>query len=303
MSNNGNTKKRRVEGGARVSLDGAGESCSSESAELSAIKSMMQELVQQNRTQTTTILEQNAMMQIMRGEIKQLTEKCDAMETTIEKDIIISRFDEIDDKLNYHEILLQNQKWKYSAPYPSDDYWNSLDANERFEAEKFLTEIKTCSEEMRYGTGDTIRFSINADLPYSEVFLPHWKEFANALKQYRYYLDCAEENKTESKYDSSLCLWNMELSDEVLDLLAKALKSTYFNRLCLVHNSFGEKGINFALNYLENNHKLIEFGLVDNPINNMSVQRLCEIVKTHPSIKVFSLNHCVQILMDLICSN
>ena len=171
MSNNGNTKKRRVEGSARVSIDGGGDNSS---AELSAIKSMMQDLVKQNHIQTTTILEQNAMMQIMRGEIKQLTEKCDAMETTIEKkDVIISRFDEIDDKLNYHEILLQNQQWKYSATYPYSDYWNSLDANEREIARVFLTEIKKCTQEMRYGTGDTIRLTIDADLPYSEVFLPH----------------------------------------------------------------------------------------------------------------------------------
>ena len=52
MSNYGNTKKRRVEGSTRVSIDGGGDNSS---AELSAIKSMMQELVQQNRTQTNMI--------------------------------------------------------------------------------------------------------------------------------------------------------------------------------------------------------------------------------------------------------
>ena len=82
MSNNGNTKKRRVEGGARVSIDGAGSGGDSSSAELSAIKSMMQELVQQNRTQTN-------MINSMQGEITRLTEKCATLETvqsTNEKD-------------------------------------------------------------------------------------------------------------------------------------------------------------------------------------------------------------------------
>ena len=280
MSNNGNTKKRRVEDVTRVSIDGSGISGGDNGSELSAIKSMMQELVQQNRTQTNMInsmqaeithLRQNrlqtdiqiatlrqhtdtmkgmsdnisGMVQIMtsmngemkntRKEITQLREKCVNM-GGVQQD------------LKYHEILLQNQQWKYSADQPSNEYWNSLDANGRVNARKFLAEIKKCTEEMRYGTtGDNMsRISIDADLPYNTEFLPHWKEFANALN--RYYLERAEGGS-----QSVLLLWHMELPDEVIDLLSKALQSTFFNRIALVGNSFGEKGVNFALNYLENN--------------------------------------------------
>jgi len=130
MSNNGNTKKRRVGGNSGVSIDGGGES--SGGSELAAIKSMMQELVQQNRTQTN-------MINSMQGEITRLTEKCTTMETSIN-----SRFDDVDEKLKYHDILLQNQQWEYSAPRPSS-------VSESGEAEKFLDQIKKQTEIMRYG--------------------------------------------------------------------------------------------------------------------------------------------------------
>ena len=91
MSNNSNTKKRRVEGSARVSIDGAGISGGdNSSAELSAIKSTIDELVQQNRTQNENMASMLQLMKRMqgemkgmRGEITQLEEKCDDMESSL----------------------------------------------------------------------------------------------------------------------------------------------------------------------------------------------------------------------------
>ena len=34
--------------------------------------------------------------------------------------------DIMEGKLKNQERLLQNQKWEYSAPRPSEEYWNSL---------------------------------------------------------------------------------------------------------------------------------------------------------------------------------
>ena len=274
---------------------------------------MMQELVQQNRTQTN-------MMQSMQGEITRLTEKCRTMETSIKSvklsakdtksqlngihqrvDTIDKKIDVIqsstqmkllgvDERLKYHEVLLQNQKWKYSAPRPSYQYWAGLNEDERGNAEEFLKQMKQYTEEMRYGiTGDSCTIKVAAGhIPYDEVFLPHWKEFANALEQYHYHLEHAA--KTE---DSRLLLWSMELPDVVMKLLAQALKSTFFNRLALVGNDFGQKGVDFTLDYLGNNHRLVEFGLVSNPMKMKDIKRLCEIVKYHPSIELLSLNHCI----------
>ena len=64
MSNNG-TKKRRVEGGARSSIDGE-----SGSVELIAMKSTIDELVQQNRTQNDNMASMLQLMKSMQGEMK-----------------------------------------------------------------------------------------------------------------------------------------------------------------------------------------------------------------------------------------
>jgi len=168
MSSNSNTKKRRVEGGgARVSIDGAGsggESISSGSAELIAMKSTIDELVQQNRTQNENMASMLQLMKSMqgemkgmRGEITQLEEKCDDMESSLlfgsadHRISIENKLGKMEanimEKIDYHEILLQNQQWKYSAEELSEEYWDS-NVNP-YPAEKFLTEIKQCTEEMR----------------------------------------------------------------------------------------------------------------------------------------------------------
>jgi len=269
MSNNGNTKKRKIEGGARVSIDGAGINGENSSAELSAIKSMMQELVQQNRTQTN-------MMQSMQAEITQLTKKCTTMETTIN-----SRFDEVNDKLKYHDILLQNQKWKYSAPRPSS-------VSESGEAEKFLKQIKKCTEKMRYGQGNG-EIVITADIPYNEAYLPHWKEFANALEQYHHF----QKYSTELRDNSKLFLRGMIIPDEVTDLLSKAIKSTHFQSIDLRGNNFGQKGICFVSDYLESNPNLKALCLHSSPINKMDdINKLCKSIKQHPSINHLDFNKC-----------
>jgi len=228
MSNRGNTKKRRVEGGARVSIDGAGCSEGDSSAGLIAMKSTIDELVQQNRTQNKNMANMLQLMKSMqgemkdmRGEITQLKEKCDNMESSACDRRIERKLGEMesgmhmklntnqmkllgmDERLKYHEILLQNQQWKYSAPRPSYQYWAGINENARGHAEEFLDQIKKCTEEMRYGNskGD-IRIHSN-HLQYNEDFLPHWKEFTNALEQYHHHLN----HLVETKDDSKLVLW------------------------------------------------------------------------------------------------
>jgi len=71
MSDNGNIKKRRVE-------DGSIEEEDNTSSELTAIKSLLQEVLNQNCIQTTTI-------QTMQRDITRLSNKCDRMELTINR--------------------------------------------------------------------------------------------------------------------------------------------------------------------------------------------------------------------------
>jgi len=85
----------------------------------------------------------------------------------------------------------------------------------------------------------------------------------------------------------------LELSDEVVDLLSKALTSTHFKRVIFQRNSFGEKGVDFALKYLKGNDKCIEFVLRENALGMNNIQHLCDIMSSYSSVKMLVLCDCV----------
>ena len=300
------TKKRRVDegGGGEQSSNGGGlvhEDLRAISSQMTSMMQTLNQLVDSNRTQM-------AMMSSMQGEITRLTEKCDEIKglkgeiirltekCNIMDKMSVARFDRMDDKQNtisenmnsrfedvdnkqkYHQVLLKNQQWKYSASRPPNGYWDGLDEDEDVAAEEFLQQIKKYTEEMRYGTSNgDIR--IHSHLRYGEVFLPHWKEFADALKQYRYCIKCLPEDNC----DANFCLVGMELSDTVLDLLSNSLESTHFNRFVLGNNNLGQRGIEFALKYLQSNQIIKEFSLFDNAIDNMTdIKQICQTVEENP---------------------
>ena len=315
-SNTNNTKKRRVgkEGDNDGASGGERQVDSSVRDELKSLSSHVRSMMEHTRVLTENVTDMMDTMKSMQGEIVRLRNKNDRVEEVMQKrfnivedkqntisDNMNSRFDDVEDKLsytqgilNYHEVLLRNQKWEYSAPRPSPAYWDVLDEEEDENAEEFLKDIRQCTEKMRYGTGDDdgcveIEHSIDAPIPYSEEFLPHWKEFADALGQYQYYLKCQPEDDSDTKIQLS----GVELSDTVMDLLSEALESTHFNRFVLEGNHFGRKGIEFALKHLKSNQIMNEFGLYNNQIDNMEqVKKLCKIVKDHLSLKVLALQDC-----------
>jgi len=242
----------------------------------------------------------DSMEKSMQGEISILSKKCSGMEKSMQKthnkctqmeraiksldkkhfsmhcdtqkrlhDMRIDMDDiyySVEKKLKYHETLLKNQKWKYSAPRPPYEYWEIEiydDQAEEEDAETYLREIENVTNQLRNGTSDGF-VSISAGLPYNEVFLPHWKEFANALEQYQYHPFPEGDN------ESNLQLWNVELPVTVINLLSKDLESTWFHKFELRSNNMGQEGINFALDYLKHNLILKQFKLYNNPINNMN---------------------------------
>ena len=253
----------------------------------------------ENMTHTMQIMQkQMTSMQKVFGDVTSLRKDTKYLKDQMPKiaksmNTMHTKLDRAETRIKYQEVLLKNQTWKYSAPRPSRDYWNNSE-NEREPAKQFLAQIKKQTQDLR-SEDDNIKCDrvvsiLDARLSYNEEFLPHWREFAAALKQYQYSLMFLPKD-----IDTTLQLKGVELSDEVLDLLAKALESTHFHRFLLQRNDFGQKGIDFALDYLENNKKLMEFRLENNHFNNInSIKRLCEAVKIHPSIRVLALNRCIR---------
>ena len=168
-----------------------------------------------------------------------------------------------------------------------DEYWNSIGEDEDDAAEEFLKQIKTQTEAMRYGN-DNGEIYLDVSLPYNQEFLPHWREFAHALEQYQYCLKCSPYDDNESMFQ----LRDVGLPDTVIQLLSNALKLTHFQMLHLENNNLGQKGIAFAVEYLQNNHILKQFYLTDNTIDMKGVKLLCKVLKDHQSIEALALQRC-----------
>ena len=321
-------KKRRVGVGDTESpAEGANTTHKYEGegdGELIAInKSHIDELMNNSRIQTESMKSMMQMMKgmqdkmnNMRGEIKHLSDKCEHIETsinTIQKtqttanssrlvgvddklNCLGDRLTNMEDKQNYHEVLLKNQKWEYKVPRPSQAFWNQIDdPGQREAAEDFLHQIKEYTTKMRTGyNGDcdggcSISLDITRRLLYSPVFRPHWREFWNALEEYQYCLKCLPDDDK----DSYLRLCEVDLPNNVLGFLSNALKSTHFHHFHLRNNNFGQNGIDFALKYIQTNPILEQFVLIENPMEREGFTRLCQIIKTHPSIHSLELDNCI----------
>jgi hypothetical protein len=248
--------------------------------------SVLDKLLEQNRRMESK-------MDLLQAEIKCLREKCDVMARSMQanetaasnfRDQTVLRLGDVENRQKYHEILLKNQKWEYSAP--------CLGVARGSTVKRFLDQIKKATCNMRYGTCDgTISIQhcvIGVVLAYDERFLPHWKEFVNALKEYRYAL-----NYLPKETECCLSLYNVELPMPVLDLLSDALETTHFKSITLLGNNFGGDGITFVLNHMRRNQKLEELHMLSNVIDHEDdIHRFCEIIERHPTFHTINLEGC-----------
>ena len=295
-------KKRRVDSGGGAALSvGQGEREGDDGLARRELMSMMNQLLDQNRLQMAEMKSMGGKiaslegkidrmegeMKSMRGEMKnmrgEINDKNDEMETSARFDHVDIVISDVMDKLNYHEVMLESQKWEYSAPYPNSVSNNSTEKHLLDQIKEQTCDMKygKCNARVRIDLWDTDNYNAAA-----ATFLPHWREFANALEQYQYALKCLPKDN-----ETFIELRNVQLPKTVLDLLSNALKSTHFKSIKLEDNQFGRDGIQFALNYLEDNKKLEELRLISNQIDNDDdVNQLCEIIRDHPTIKTIVLD-------------
>ena len=87
-----------------------------------------------------------------------------------------SRFDNVEIRLKYQEVMMKNQKWEYAVDRPPPEYWHSIGRNPE-DATSLLEQIEQETSKMRHGLGDgEIRMHID-DLPFDRAYMPHWEEF------------------------------------------------------------------------------------------------------------------------------
>ena len=202
------------------------------------------------------------------------------------------------------QILTKDVNWKYSAP-PSipTSHWINRGFDEHYieGMEVFLKLIKERTCELRTGTcsEDIYLGGFDDDdilLLHDDALLPHWQDFANALQLYN------------PEASHLLGIFNMQLTSSVMDLLTPALKDKLMKSFALVNNEFANarEGIKFAIEIIQCNPRLKQFGWANNSIENMAdANRLVGAVIGHPTIDVVSLYNCFAEDVDaysILCS-
>lgn len=229
----------------------------------------------------------------MQQEIQYLRKKCSMMESSLQK---------VDTRQQYHQVMLKNNKWENFEDGDShlDHYWRSIQNNGDLvsQATDFSDQIKGQTSMMMHGKGNgNVYLGANNThlLPYHSAFTIYWSEFANALNDHQYMINLLHgEGAT-----TSLKLFNMELSNDVIHMLARNLSQTYFKRLELCNNNLRGEGIEFTINYIECNPILESFSLVRNAIKSrLHASRLCRVVGSHPSLTSISLDWTVEEEVD-----
>eukprot|EP00956_Cyclotella_meneghiniana_P032045 scaffold86245_cov21-Cyclotella_meneghiniana.AAC.1 len=125
---------------------------------------------------------------------------------------------------------------------------------------------------------------------YYQELLPHYKEFADALIEYRHTIDCVDD-KTFS-FDLGL----VALPRDVLDVLQNALQHTHFHNLNFYRNEIHGVGvgyINFVANCVRADTRLRSLRLDAVTFENTEdINLLCAAVNNHDCLSRLVLHNC-----------
>ncbi|KAL9183112.1 hypothetical protein ACHAXT_004899 [Thalassiosira profunda] len=234
-------------------------------------------------------------------------EKSDKVEPKEDASLAIS-LQQISDRQKYHEVLLRNQKWEYPVARPPQDYWDSLEDQRHIDAaERFIDQIENETRKMRLGIAQDgadsyelhqIHFHQpehegHITLPYSDQLRPYWEEFARALEEFSHSLKCSPSGDW-----TSLGIGAVELPDDILKMLSKALHSTHFDRFGFANSALLEDNsldgkLKFALDYAESNPNLKGLAFLKHNIEcQRHIEQICAMIKDHPSIEEIILHGC-----------
>eukprot|EP00985_Skeletonema_marinoi_P002061 scaffold834_cov144-Skeletonema_marinoi.AAC.8 len=183
---------------------------------------------------------------------EQLEAKCSSLENMLESTsqstkehidkAILESTSRTGKTLNYHEMMIKNQNWKYPTyVYTMNDL---ADAEYTFYEAEYIHEtsqmLKTYTEALRRGDfpvhegisqgNKGIHLIVDAEFPSIEmvddaydILAPHWKEFAAALKHFKPAFDVFPDD-----CETSIAFKNVKLDEEMTHLVKDALMNMPF---------------------------------------------------------------------------
>ena len=284
MSSPDSTKKRRVatgnNGGGGV--DNNGDDGTTMSTILAKLNYMQNEMNgMKSRLSRMDKLEEKYIRQ--EDECSLLKANCNALEKRVK--ILDTRCESLQRSV---QILSKESTWEYSASPISLSHWRGFPEDYVDRMQEFLDSIKRYTCQLRRGGNIEqkrvyLGSAFSTHLQHDDILLPHWKELANTLQLH-------ELN------DYILLMHNIQLTSEVLDLLAPALKGKAFTRFSLFNNDFEDthKGIEFITECVKSNNKLLKIHCHSKQFDNMKdVHQLVDAIINNLSINRVDIENCL----------
>eukprot|EP00985_Skeletonema_marinoi_P011498 scaffold5475_cov98-Skeletonema_marinoi.AAC.3 len=258
---------------------------------------------------------------------EQLEKKCSSLENKFESTSLstkehMNRLEtkvdtvhvKLDRSLNFHEYnerIVKNQSWEYSA---ADDTTDELIDSGYTEDEAnhvvyTAREVRKMTKQMRRGLFpegsnqfDSEAEGISMEMPdddpifseaANEELLPHWMEFAAALKQFTPAMTLLPDT-----CESYFAFYYVQLNHEAMLLIKEALIGKAFQQLSFMSNNTGEgdpAGMtsDAIIDVVESNKHLRKLDIVGNRISNQHIEKLCYAVYNHPLVEL-DLSKCFE---------
>lgn len=195
-------------------------------------------------------------------------------------------------KAKYQEIVMKNKQYEYPVAVPSIDEIVSKGFDED-DAVGIHEDIDAMVEQTkRMKAGEAVENidpnSTGSSSWYYDGYLPHYKEFADALIEYRHTMNC------KSDMNFGCTIGSMELPREVLDVLQNALKHTHFHSMTFYPNhEVGVGYIDFIANCISAGTRLKFLELTEVCFDNTrDIDVLCEGINSNNSLEFLTMDDC-----------
>ena len=208
----------------------------------------------------------------------------------IEIDKLTKRNQELEYSVKDLRLKNEYKEWSHMAEDIPASYWIERGFSEEY-AEcmaEFLGRIKEYTHQLRRGEQiESIDLVFtNYHILHDDILLPHWKEVADALKQYQ---------KFNHRKDHGINLFaidNVQLQQEVMDMLAPVLQTLSIKGLLLGRN-IGSDALSFSEGIMQSNPYLNQFSWRNNRIESVDdMKKLCKAIKKSNSVTSLALINC-----------
>eukprot|EP00956_Cyclotella_meneghiniana_P042224 scaffold248394_cov46-Cyclotella_meneghiniana.AAC.3 len=191
-------------------------------------------------------------------------------------------FEEADKRGKYHDFVKKNRHWEYPVDettlrvegFDSDDLVDMADITTKMRRGEVVNHIDPISHPEHPG--------------YYIEFFEHYKEFADALTEYRHTINFMDDQEFR------FSIGEVEIPEEVLNILQDALQQTHFHELRFYHNHLsGVEYIDFIASCVEADTRLKKLTLNEVDFGDLEdMDIMCTAINNNNSLQELYMSKC-----------